>query len=490
MVLINQIAGDPYCKSVSYLEQLTLDCFNIDNWDDISIAPRNYSNGRTDRDVTILQFFNSVIPTASEIFVIFPNVYLLNLEETSLNYLSSLTNASLLEVLQLGFNNISSLHNGTFTGAQNLKYLNVNNNKIKIIDSETFAPLLKLESLGLSGNKLTHINPQMFQKLSKLRALSLGDNSLSVLHVSTFQQLDNLQELLLYGNNLKSLDGRLLSSNSQLVKLYINDCGIEAIERNFFDNLKLLRYVQSVGNVCIDKEFYDITNISSVVPAFHQCFNNYDNPETKNVVLCDYKVDPNLGYTCELKNVTYLNDSHIFTINGAHIMNQQDTDVMTVKFVNSTLSKIPNVIFTTFPNLARLSIKGVGLKKIDKNTFEDCGELKVFDASLNEISDISNNAFDKCNSLTTIDLSDNVLRILRNQVFTGTKLESINLDGNKIIAFEPCSNTLGKLPSLKYLSIKWNICIHNSFYNEHLSWEFNRLVTPDLKVCYSHWYLN
>lgn len=75
----------------------------------------------------------------------------------------------------------------------------------------------------------------------------MGHNWISKLHKSTFQQLINLKELELYGNTLKTLNGNLLASNNHLNKLYIHKLQrIEAIERNFFDNLKLLNTVQSM----------------------------------------------------------------------------------------------------------------------------------------------------------------------------------------------------------------------------------------------------
>ena len=485
------IASDPQCKPDSYDGGVMVTCTYVHGWVELSNAQRNYSDGKSDRDVKYLALYHSEIITVSEIFVIFPNLDYLNLGSNSLNYLdkNSFKNASLLNRLYLGNNNLTSLHNGTFTGAENLRMLYFDYNQIKVIDSDTFAPLIHLEILSLAGNKLTQILPQTFQKLTTLLSLSLAQNWLTELQEPTFQQLNKLQELHLYGNQLKSLNGRLLSRNGHLERLYIMDCGIEAIERNFFDNLKLLNHVKSERNVCVDKDLYDITNISSVV-EFEQCFKNYDNIALQNNELCDYKVDPKLGYTCEMRNVTYLNHTPGFSISGTHITGHQDTDVVAVKFVNSTLSKIPSTIFRKFTNLARLSVKQVGLLKLDNNTFEECGKLKVFDASLNEINEITNNAFDRCNSLTNIDLSDNFLRILRNQVFTGTELESIILDGNKITAIEPCNNSLGSLPNLKYLSLKWNICVHKSYYNEQLSREYSRLVTPDLKVCFTYWFLN
>ncbi|CAO1409227.1 unnamed protein product [Diamesa tonsa] len=355
----------------------------------------------------------------SDIFVIFPNLIFLNLPSSALNYLdeNSFKNTSSLEELYLGYGNINSLKNGTFIEALNLRLLYLNNNKLRTIDIDAFARLIQLKYLNLDDNELTHIHPQIFQNLTNLLGLSLANNYLTELHISTFQQFKNLEELDLSGNHFKSLDGNLLSSNNRLKLLYINDCGIEAVGRKFFDNLKLLTFVYGEANVCIDKDFYEFNNISSVVPEFQQCFNNYDRLK---VDLCYYKVDPKLGYTCEMRNVTYLNDTQGLSISGTHITDLQDTDVVAVKFINSTLSKIPSTIFRKFTNLVRLSVKQVGLKKLDNNTFEECGKLKEFDASFNEISEINNNAFDKCKSLTNIDLSDNVLRVLRNQVFTGT----------------------------------------------------------------------
>ena len=277
MVLISQIACDPSCEMHLYYNSIyvLVTCLNIYSWNDLSTAQRIYSDGKSDKDVSQLFF------PVSEIFVIFPNLENLSIVSNSLNYLdeNSFKNASVLTLLFLGSNNISSLHNGTFIGAQSLKFLYLNNNKINIIDSDTFAPLFQLKDLVLSSNELINIHPQTFQNLTNLRYLSLANNFFTELHVSTFQQLKNLEYLFLTSNKLKSLDGKLLSRNTRLIYLDINNCGIEAIERNFFDNLNFLYFLQSEGNDCIDELFYDEKNISSVVlkSAFQQCFDNYYN---------------------------------------------------------------------------------------------------------------------------------------------------------------------------------------------------------------------
>ena len=276
MVLIS--ADDPFCKTISYDTEVIVTCTHIHGRDDLSNAQRDYSDGKSDTDATHLFLYHSDIPSVSEIFAIFPNVGFLYLGSNSLNFLNGIAfkNATVLKELYLGSNNISLLHNGIFVGAQNLIFLNFNNNKLRTIDSDTFVPLRRLEHLDLSSNGLTYIHPQAFQKLTSLSFLSLANNLLTDLHVSTFQQLINLQYLLLNGNNLKLLDGKLLSSNSRLRVLDIGSCGIQAVGGNFFDNIKLLNHVKSERNDCIDEEFYDITNISSVISAFQLCFDNYD----------------------------------------------------------------------------------------------------------------------------------------------------------------------------------------------------------------------
>jgi hypothetical protein len=86
--------------------------------------------------------------------------------------------------------------------------------------------------------------------------------------------LKRLRYLDLSRNNLKYVENELLSTNSLLEELYVDDCGIKEVGRQFFDKLNKLKVVYAHGNKCIDGNFQG--DVVAIRPNFLKCFENWD----------------------------------------------------------------------------------------------------------------------------------------------------------------------------------------------------------------------
>ncbi|MDR3647330.1 MAG: hypothetical protein P4L22_07340 [Candidatus Babeliales bacterium] len=83
-------------------------------------------------------------------------LYLNNLELTSLKGLEKIPNINMIDTLNISFNNLKNLDN--LRNLRNLKIVNLSNNKIKHIKLEDFEGLEALEAIILNDNKIPNID--------------------------------------------------------------------------------------------------------------------------------------------------------------------------------------------------------------------------------------------------------------------------------------------------------------------------------------------
>jgi Leucine-rich repeat (LRR) protein len=81
-----------------------------------------------------------------------------------------------LEVLNLEYNEITTIDDGLFDTLINLKCLNLSSNELTIIKSNWFKCLENLKELDLHSNKIQSIDDDAFDKLIKLETLDLNNN--------------------------------------------------------------------------------------------------------------------------------------------------------------------------------------------------------------------------------------------------------------------------------------------------------------------------
>lgn len=397
-----------------------------------------------DQMVVIKLSENKISDINRDAFARCANLKELHLNQNKLTTLHQNTFRSLknLRYLSLNDNYFESLPSNLFESLTSLIFLYLNYNRIKLIDENHFKSLINLESLLLQGNKLTEVPFRSFQTLINITYLDIAENQLELLHSRSFGVLENLKDFSIAWNK------------------------IEAIDRRVFKKMPKLRQILATSNKCINRNFINFESVeSNVMPYIQNCIDMYSELFPTPKEFCKYFTDETYGYTCELRNVTFNEDTDVPLILGDHLIGRGDIAVENVVVLASSLTKVPPTFFTTFPNLRSLSIRNVGLEIIDETTFEECGAIKI------------------------LDISDNRIRILPGNSFYGcTRLQTILINNNVVQRMESCGSLFTKLKELKQLSMKLNLCINDELNEEELNSLRSNSRYGKLHQCFSGWF--
>nr|XP_023023978.1 phospholipase A2 inhibitor-like [Leptinotarsa decemlineata] len=143
----------------------------------------------------------------------FAGLYCLHELDLSFNNISRLMEGSFENLENLIKLNLSHNHLGdfpesglTFFTLKGLRDLNLAHNEISNLDRYSFIPLEKLERLNLGFNRIMHINDGLFFHLSFLEVLELNNNYLFEVSPENWRGLISLKILNLAENFLISFD--------------------------------------------------------------------------------------------------------------------------------------------------------------------------------------------------------------------------------------------------------------------------------------------
>ncbi|CAL8334718.1 unnamed protein product [Boreogadus saida] len=140
---------------------------------------------------------------------------LLNLELLMLhsNTIHSIENSAFLDlkslqVLKMSYNKVKELKKETFKGLDSLLRLHMDHNSIEFISPDAFFGLTSLQLVHLEGNLLHQLHPDTFVtlrlsgafKVSSVRNIHLSDNHLTGLPADIFSGCSRLENLFLHGN--------------------------------------------------------------------------------------------------------------------------------------------------------------------------------------------------------------------------------------------------------------------------------------------------
>lgn len=116
------------------------------------------------------------------------------------------------------------------------------------------------------------------------------------------------------------------------------------------------------------------------------------------------------------------------------IMSQTPFEKQTVlTFVNSSITKIPHLMFDTFPDLQVLRMENCSVETFENPQFEGASNLMSLYLGYNLLKDIPKNIFLGADNLNTLHLNDNQLKVLNNQSFNALKeLKKLSLANNQL----------------------------------------------------------
>lgn len=201
---------------------------------------------------------------------------------------------------------VESISEDDFVHATNLIHLSLGN-QLKLIAGNVFDKLADLEILDLSWNKITSIHENGFKGLSSLRALKLSRNQLQKFKLHTFDNIPLLEELYLNNNHIETIeDGTLKLPN--LKRLDLSHNKLKELSNVIFKDCIELEYLDLRSNhiTFIRRSIYNLNSLQ---------FLNLDNNRISDVYFRAIVRLPSLEHLSIESNGVALNDN-IFVSEG------------------------------------------------------------------------------------------------------------------------------------------------------------------------------
>lgn len=145
---------------------------------------------------------------------------------------------------------------------------------------------------------------------------------------------------------------------------------------------------------------------------------------------CRFYVDAHGAYVCVITNAERTLKHLIIN----HIDGYANSNVSVVFLRDSNLLNIPRVFFDEFRHLNSLSCKNCGIKTMDSELFEICGNLKHVDLSHNLIRRVDADCLKMCPMMETVDLTDNPVEKIESKIFECNPKLTITLGELKIVS--------------------------------------------------------
>lgn len=195
---------------------------------------------------------------------------------------------------------VESISHDDFVHASDLVRLTFGN-QLKVIPGNVFDQLTKLEMLDLSWNKITSIHENGFKGLDNLRTLKLNRNQLQKFKLHTFENVPLLEELLLNNNHIETIeDGTLKLSN--LKRLDLSHNKLTELSNSIFKDCRQLEYLDLRSNhiTLLRRSVYGLGNLQ---------FLNLDNNRIADIYLRGLVRLPALEHLSIENNGPALNDN-------------------------------------------------------------------------------------------------------------------------------------------------------------------------------------
>ncbi|XP_065174215.1 uncharacterized protein [Atheta coriaria] len=349
--------------------------------------------------------------------------------DNSLGFLPS------LKILDLSYQNLSSISNEMFPEPSALSNLNMSNNAISKITPNAFKNLEDLIILDLSNNKLNVLNPVLlhdtqnpntpeyiFDNLPKLQIIILfGNNILNFDNALGY--LPSLQKLDLSYQNLSIISNEMFPEPSALSNLYMSNNAISKITPNAFKNLKEL--------VILDLSNNKLNVLNPVL------LHDTQNPNTPKYMFDNLlKLQTIILFGNNISNFDYVLSKHpVLTI---------------LDLSNNNLASISNRMFPEISAIKHLNMSNNQINEIYPNTFANMQSLEHLDLSHNRIKNMHIASLHGLPVLQSLNLSYNHYTVDKYLIFNTPKLSFLDISYNN---FSDIDETLFKESHLTSINI-------------------------------------
>lgn len=356
-------------------------------------------------------------------------------------------------------NSLTRVQVSDFTSAQNLRSFRLEGN-IPRIGQDWFRSLSQLNTLTLSNCRVTDIETNAFAGLNSLTELNLNDNFIRTLTANVLQPLTALRDFRADNNTLQSIGRNAFANNLLLESISLASNEIIEIERGFIEHLLGLRSLRLLNNRCATANFdsesqpFDRENIEHELQF---CYSNVgsDNPTVPEVIAfeCNFAfVDSD--YTCNLVDITAVNEKSIIRLSGVHFGGWFNSDVRRVVISRSNIAFIVSRAFAVFPNLAFYHHIN-GISRISSTDFVDATRLTTLILHGAEFQTLTNGVFQNLTSLTKLEVLSSMLNTVQQNAFIGLDLlQDLSLYNCYVRTFN--QDALAPLSNLRTFAINAN----------------------------------
>ncbi|XP_058791389.1 chaoptin-like [Phymastichus coffea] len=341
----------------------------------------------------------------------------------SFNHLSDIADEAFvgledsLEILELSFA-FSTDHfpQRALRPLSNLHWLVLDNNNFHTLEPTTFYSFQQLRYLNLESNRLHDLPERLFlgDVHSELRDLKLGYNFLEVLPESTFHNLTELRALDLTGNRIRALAADSIKDCPKLVTVSLVNNRISTIDKDALNGLEELRFLHLEFNKLTSLNFEAFATSGGPEFLLNVSYNSISSLNSSISIINITRLDLSFNNISYLSVDVFVNTPHLKTIN----------------LESNHMTAIEPGTFA-LADLNTLILRDNKIESLRKQSFNGLTSLQQLDLSGNMLAQLTNEQFRNLRNLRALNLSHNRLRSLTRDVFTGTRLEILDLSRNK-----------------------------------------------------------
>lgn len=349
-----------------------------------------------------------------------------------------------IDALSLRKMKLVTLTNTTFTGLQktNLTFLDLSYNELGKIEEGSFQWLPRLQTLILAHNNIKHLTKDTFQGLKSLKNLQLTralvkshTSSTPIIDDYAFQPLSGLESLILQNTAVRDITEHTFTGLTSLTELDMSWSSYTALR-----NITSKTLVSLAGSP-LTKLNLEGTAISQINPGSFSVFRNLTTLFLDN----NYIKQTLTGK--EFEGLGQVQEIHM-------VNNHQTVNLSSTSFIH-----VPNLRILTLGK----SLRSTALN-LDPSPFRPLSKLTVLDLSNNNIANIRENMLEGLVNLKVLKLQhNNLARLWKNANLGGPvlflkgkpSLTTLELDSNGLD--EIPAEALRGLSNLRELSLNENL---------------------------------
>lgn len=334
---------------------------------------------------------------------------------------------------------------------QNLKIFKASDNRLTKISNLTLLYMPQLTELIFSDNLVWYMDMSEFDRNNKITTVICSKCNTNTINEMAFLTLENLVTLDLSYNQLRYIHEDFFTNNKKIKKLNLSNNPLRSFSAKLFSPIHNLELLE-MGNMEIEK----IMDGSFKKNSKLKYLNLRENPLTRFSFNAFSPKAKLVEVELPAKSITELDISCAQSIcHFEHFDNDDFFENLRIlnmsKYKKQPISKIFEKVAS---NLETLDLSSISIEKLDASILHRFTNLQHLNLSQLNLIEIEADAFLRQSKLISLDLSDNKLREIISAILGLHRIESLNLEGNRL------SGTIDKIPKsflrLKSLAISRN----------------------------------